>query len=159
MQQQLAAKTDEATRLDNDLHDAGILIGQHIIAESARAGMSNPPLHVPVQTQHHYTSKPETATEEDHPQPDLFKEPAIPTAKKTKKAPARKAALTQEINSQIQGDMQWIFMLDREQWHEHLPSGWTTSASLHPAMSALLNSTSLPLWAAFPPLSKEWAII
>ena len=56
--------------------------------------------------------------EEKHPQPDPFKEPAIPTAKKAKKAPARKAALTQEINGQIQGYMQWIFMLDREKWHE-----------------------------------------
>ena len=24
-------------------------------------------------------------------------------------------------------------------------------------MTKLLNSTTLPLWAAFPPLSKEWA--
>ena len=26
-------------------------------------------------------------------------------------------------------------------------------------MKTLLNSTTLPLWAAFPPLSKKWAVI
>ena len=30
---------------------------------------------------------------------------------------------------------------------------------MHPAMKTLLNSTTLPLWAAVPPLSKEWADI
>ena len=47
--------------------------------------------------------------------------------------------------------------MDQDRWHEHLPNGWTTSGPLHPAMSKLLNSTTLPLWAAFPPLSREWA--
>ena len=50
-------------------------------------------------------------------------------------------------------------MLDQEKWHEHLPSDWATSAALHPAMTTLLNSTTLPLWDAFPPISKEWAVI
>ena len=93
------------------------------------------------------------------PQSDIFKEPTVPPPRKVKKAPAREAVLALEIDSQIQDDMQWIFRLDREQWHEHLPSGWSTSAPLHPAMRTLLNSTTLPLWAAVPPLSKEWAVI
>ena len=47
--------------------------------------------------------------------------------------------------------------MDQERWHEHLPSDWATSAALHPAMTALLNSTTQPLWGAFPPLSMVWA--
>ena len=55
--------------------------------------------------------------------------------------------------------MQWIFKLDREQWREHLPNGWSTSDPLHPALETLLHSTTLPLWAAGPPLAKEWAAL
>ena len=112
--------------MNDQIYDAEKIIDQHVIADSAKTGVPNPPLSVTIQPQHQDTTKPGPATEGDHPQPDPFKEPSVPPAKKTKKAPARKAALLQEFHSQIQEDMQWIFMLDREKWHVHLPSGWAT---------------------------------
>ena len=71
----------------------------------------------------------------------------------------REAGLVSEIESQIDSDKQWIFKLNREHWREHLPNGWSTSDPLHPALETLLHSTTLPLWAAGPPLAKEWAVL
>ena len=152
MQQQLDDKTEEAARASNNLHDAKVVINQHVIAESARAGQSNP---LPEQTQQQYTFQPEATTAGGKPQSNIFKEPLAPPPRKVKKVSAREAALALEIDSEIQGDMQWIFKMDREQRRENLPGGWTTSAPLHPAIKMVLNSTTLPLWAAVPPCLKN----
>ena len=118
----------EARKLAGQFHDSEKIVEQYQILDAARLSIPNPSLSMPARSHYQDTPMVVPETEGDEQRVGLFKDPYIRPIKKVKKASARKAALVQKVHSQIPEDLQWIFIMDQDRWHEHLPSDWTTSA-------------------------------